>query len=125
LGECLLQSVDDEGTAVFGHDVHVEPALSAHQLVASDVVDESGAIGSFSPRDHQRRGRSSARPIPCRGTRRFAVGDVDLGARPWKSLVDDEQSQPGLLRGLCTAVHQIERDGAAGPATCPAIAIAK
>lgn len=54
-----------------------------------------------------------------------AVGDVDLGARPWKSLVDDEQPQRRLLRGLCAAVHQVQREGAAASATGVAIAIAQ
>jgi hypothetical protein len=50
---------------------------------------------------------------------------VDLDARPWESLVDDEQSQPRLLRRLCAAVHQVQREGAAAPATCAAIAVAQ
>jgi hypothetical protein len=50
---------------------------------------------------------------------------VDLGARPWKSLIDDEQPQGRLLRGLCAAVHQVQREGAAAPATGVAIAVAQ
>ena len=52
-----------------------------------------------------------------------AVRDVDLSAGSWKSLVDDEQSQRRLLRGLCAAVHQVQRERAAAPATCVAIAV--
>jgi hypothetical protein len=81
LGECLLQSVDDEGTAVFGDDVQVEPALAAHQLVAPDVMDESRAtrlmkLAVVIEADH--------RLVPPHVEERVvgAVGDVDLGARP-------------------------------------------
>jgi hypothetical protein len=40
-----------------------------------------------------------------------------------KSLVHDEQSQRRLLRGLCAAVPQVQRQRAAAPATCAAIAL--
>lgn len=69
------------------------------RLVAPDVVDESGATGLMElavvvEADH--------RLVPPHVEERVvgAVVDVDLGARPWKSLVDDEQSQRRLLRGL-------------------------